>query len=320
MRYGIDIGHNINNDTGALSLRYEDELNMEVGLKVIDKLIQLGNEVVYCTPSEAESLIDSLSKRVSTANANKVDIYVSIHSNAGGGRGTEVFAANEMGRKVALSVVKEIAALGYSNRGVKNGSWLYVIKNTVAPAILIECAFVDSQEDMERFNGELMANAIVKGLTGNLLDKSSLTITHKEQKQQTQIVTEPYDNEVLYLQQLLNRLKIKDYSGEELIEDGVKGPRTVSAVKNFQSLIGLVVDGIAGSYTRNALNSILEKPYLNMGSGKEVPVKYIQWRTGAYIDGIFGPVTKEAVMNFQEQRELHIDGKVGDEIWKILME
>jgi N-acetylmuramoyl-L-alanine amidase len=33
------------------------------------------------------------------------------------------------------------------------------------PAILIEACFIDSQKDMNLYNAEAMANAIVKGLT-----------------------------------------------------------------------------------------------------------------------------------------------------------
>jgi len=37
-------------------------------------------------------------------------------------------------------------------------------------AILVECGFIDSAEDMQRFNAEKMANAIVKGLTGSIVN------------------------------------------------------------------------------------------------------------------------------------------------------
>ena len=166
MKFGIDIGHNVRADTGASGIRQEDELNREVGTRVIDKLRKLGHTVIVCTPSNATSLGDSLYKRVKTANDNKVDLFVSIHFNAGGGKGSEIFAVSEAGKAVARRVLNEIVSLGFVNRGVKDGGWLYVIRNTIAPAILIECAFVDSREDMNRYNAEAMATAIVKGLTG----------------------------------------------------------------------------------------------------------------------------------------------------------
>ena len=55
--------------------------------------------------------------------------------------------------------------MGYRNRGIKAAN-LYVINHTKMPAMLIECYFIDSENDMVRYNAEDIANAIVKGLVG----------------------------------------------------------------------------------------------------------------------------------------------------------
>ena len=172
MKYGIDIGHNCPPaDVGYVGIRNEDELNKEVGVSFMEKLKVLKHDVVYCTPRSDSSLSNSLYIRTNKANEEKVDCYVSIHFNGGGGhgRGTEVFAISKESKEIAKRVVYEIAKLGYVNRGVKDGSFLYVLKNTKMPAILVECGFVDSKEDMENFNAENIANAIVQGLTGSIV-------------------------------------------------------------------------------------------------------------------------------------------------------
>jgi N-acetylmuramoyl-L-alanine amidase len=167
MVIGIDLGHTLRGfNTGAEGIRKETDLNREVGFKVIEKLQKLGHEVINCTLDEAASNSESLAYRVRTANENNVDVFFSIHFNAGGGKGTECFAISSTGKEYAQKIVNEIAALGYVNRGVKDGSGLYVVKNTNAPACLIECCFVDSEEDMNRYNAETLAIAIVKGITG----------------------------------------------------------------------------------------------------------------------------------------------------------
>ena len=56
--------------------------------------------------------------------------------------------------------------MGFVDRGIKNSN-LYVIKNTIMPAILVECCFCDSQEDMNLYSqvtADKMAEAIVNGL------------------------------------------------------------------------------------------------------------------------------------------------------------
>ncbi|MBW9159330.1 N-acetylmuramoyl-L-alanine amidase [Clostridium tagluense] len=166
MIYGIDFGHNNPFDTGAVGYKTEDKLNTEVGIFVVKKLKSLGHTVIDCTGRNGKNLIDSLAEKCKIANTNNVDVFVSIHFNAGGGHGTEVFAISSAGKHLAESIVNKIAALGYTNRGVKIGSNLYVLKHTKMPAVLVECAFVDSKEDMDRYDAEAISEAIVKGLNG----------------------------------------------------------------------------------------------------------------------------------------------------------
>lgn len=157
-------------DTGARGIRFEDNLTLDVGNKVISKLKAFGHEVIECKPEKASTVRDSLSKRCAKANVTKLDVYVSIHFNAFNQRanGTEIYAVSEAGRKITKPVLDEIVKLGFFNRGIKSGSHLFVLRNTDMPSILIEGCFIDSQKDMNLFNPEAMANAIVKGLTGQL--------------------------------------------------------------------------------------------------------------------------------------------------------
>jgi N-acetylmuramoyl-L-alanine amidase len=168
MKFGIDCGHNCPPDTGCNGVRLEDNLTHEVGALVKQKLLALGHEVVNCNPSSAESVTHSLRQRVNTANNANVDLYVSIHFDCfnSDAHGTGTFAISSTGKKYAQQVVDEIAAkFGFVNRGVKDASHLYVVKNTMAPALLIECCFCDSARDMQKYDAEKMAAAIVRGLT-----------------------------------------------------------------------------------------------------------------------------------------------------------
>jgi len=168
MKFAIDYGHNCPPDTGCPGVKLEDNLTKLVGQKVIAKLKALNYAVVDTHPGSAATITESLAKRCKSANDAQVDRYVSIHFNCfdGTAHGTEVFAISEAGRAMATPVLTEICQLGFFNRGVKDGSHLYVLRNTSMPAILIECCFCDSVRNMKVFDSELMANALVKGLTG----------------------------------------------------------------------------------------------------------------------------------------------------------
>lgn len=173
MKFGIDIGHNCPPDTGALGVKKEDDLTKAVGTLLIQKLTAAGHTVVNCTPTKASGVNDSLLQRANKANANNVNIFVSIHFNAFNRKvsGTEVFAISNSSKGIAQSVLKEIVKLGFNNRGVKNTP-LSVLKNTQMPAILIECCFCDSPTDMDIFDAEKMAEAIKVGLIGESKDET----------------------------------------------------------------------------------------------------------------------------------------------------
>ncbi|MCA1992266.1 MAG: N-acetylmuramoyl-L-alanine amidase [Coleofasciculus sp. S288] len=169
MKFGIDIGHNCSPDTGAVGVsgKREDDLTKAVGTLLMKKLAAAGHSVINCTPTTAATVGESLRKRVNKANANSVDIFVSIHFNAFNGQanGTEVFAISNTSKAIARTVLNEIVKLGVKNKGVKSTPF-FVIKNTQMPAILVECCFCDSKVDMDRFDAEKMAEAIKDGLIG----------------------------------------------------------------------------------------------------------------------------------------------------------
>lgn len=167
---GIDIGHNLRCDVGAVGIRREDELNLSVGRALICKFKRVGIKVVECLPSSANSHRDSLSKRCRAANYGKVDVFISIHHNAcPGGYGSECLCIkggqqNALSERLSKVILEEVCKLGFRNRGVNDRRNLYVINNTTMPAIIVECAFVDSARDMNGYDSEKMADAIFRGV------------------------------------------------------------------------------------------------------------------------------------------------------------
>lgn len=63
-------------------------------------------------------------------------------------------------------------------------------------------------------------------------------------------------NNVIYIQQLLNRIRSIYPTIAQLTADGIFGSLTQSAVRTFQSLQGLSVDGVVGRVTWNTLNNV----------------------------------------------------------------
>ena len=101
------------------------------------------------------------------AKTKYIKLYVEIHINAGGGTGPEVlvFGKSEVSNQCATKVCNELSStLNLPDRGVKTRN-LIVLNRTVMPAILVECLFADS-DDANKYNHEVIARAIVKGLVG----------------------------------------------------------------------------------------------------------------------------------------------------------
>ena len=184
MRINVHAGHNPDGKTacGAIGLIKESTEARAVKNKVIEMLKSLGHTVYDCTVDNGTSKNDVLQKIVEKCNAHEVDLDVSIHFNAGANKilnkvttGTEVFvySSTSKAKTYAQQVVNAISALGFKNRGVKTSSTLYVLRKTTNPAMLIECCFVDDPDDVELFNVDKMAQAIVKGITGTIVPISS---------------------------------------------------------------------------------------------------------------------------------------------------
>ncbi|HEY9801366.1 MAG TPA: N-acetylmuramoyl-L-alanine amidase [Leptolyngbyaceae cyanobacterium] len=312
MRYGIDIGHNCPPDTGARGIKVEDNLTLDVGNRVMSKLKALGHEVISCKPDRASSVKDSLSQRCNRANASKVEVFVSIHFNAFNGQanGTEVFATSDNGRRIAQPVLDEIVKLGFFNRGVKSGSHLFVLRNTDMPAILVECCFIDSSKDMNLFDAEATANAIVKGLTGKIPSAAVRSVADEEQNT---------DTSILRLQKSLNRLKITDRNNKALVENAQLNSETKFAIEKFQGIVGLEKTGILNEATWNAVNLILSKRIIRPNHAGGPVVRYLQFRVGVEVDGIYGAQTEAAIKRFQRQNGLLADGIIGPRSWEKLI-
>ncbi len=166
MRIGIDRGHNCPPDTGADGIKFEDNIVKELGDLITVGLKQAGHEVIDCCPGKAPTVGLSLHRRCAIANNADCDLYISLHCNAFNTKayGTEVFAISSTGRKYAQLVLNNLVKLGFANRGVKDGSKLYVVKNTNMPAILVEFFFIDSERDCklaDKLGLETIANTVV---------------------------------------------------------------------------------------------------------------------------------------------------------------
>ena len=171
MKICVRRGHGLATDYGATGILDESKETRKVQDVVIKYLQLAGQNVLKARIDYPSSVNQSLAYRVNQSDNWGADVYVEIHLNCGGGHGTETFCVgNGRGREIAQRIVNNIASLGYTNRGVKDGSRLYAVRRPQASSVLVECCFVDSQEDANRWNVESIGKAIAEGILGHSIN------------------------------------------------------------------------------------------------------------------------------------------------------
>lgn len=187
MRIGVNCGHTVSGTIGSGAVGYinESDETREVGNRLINILVRQGHQVFDCTNDRAGSVSENLSAICAIANAQPLDLFVSIHFNSGGGKGCEVYTYGGKKHDEAVRVCDSLHELGFVDRGIKDGSHLYVIRHTDTKAMLIEVCFVDTKTDTGLYNSigpARIAQAIADAITGEVKEESEeLTMTQYEE-------------------------------------------------------------------------------------------------------------------------------------------
>lgn len=305
-KIAIYAGHG-GRDSGAVGQNGELEKNytLKIAQAAIRTLEAAGHTAITNRTSDADRDITADAAR---ANAENVDCVAEIHlnSNAGTpGTGTEVYysASSERGRGIAMNILGRIAALGYGSRGVKTKlnsagkDYFGIIRQTAAPAVLVEVCFINSPEDMARLDTEAAGRAVAEGITaifGGAAAAEESTAAPLPAGETSQ-ADERRRAKTAELQHKLNVCY-----GAGLAEDGIWGPKTATAC-----------------------NSRLLKYKTPMM--RTTYVMFIQQLLGAAgfgtdVDGAYGPKTKAQVTAYQRSVGLSADGIVGKNTCKALIE
>lgn len=173
-------GHNFK-FTGAVGI-VEEVHEVRAIMKDLSLLLSADNDFAFkdATPNTTNTLNEDLSFGVNLANYSKASLFFSLHLNSTNeevieeGVGSEVLiyskSKNEVSGLCGDAICKELAALGFKNRGLKTNASidnLYEIRETIMPAMIIEAFFVNSKEDVKLYKAlgsKATATAIYKGI------------------------------------------------------------------------------------------------------------------------------------------------------------
>lgn len=192
-KYLIDAGHGGMQDgvyttAPAKMFTFHDGYTIYEGVvnrKIADKLhkLLLINKIDFALVYD-EVKDTSLALRVEIANKlyakDKRCMYLSIHSNAGGGSGIEVYTSKGQTKSDLLAphfinAYKE-AFKGYKLRADNSDgdedkeADFYVVHKTNCPAVLVESFFFDNRMEAEFLNSEIGQDAIAECLLQAILN------------------------------------------------------------------------------------------------------------------------------------------------------
>jgi len=178
----LGVGHG-GADSGAVGYVREETINLKMALACRD---YLESEYVGVTVkmSRTKDENDPLTEEIRECNKfitkKSEGVAVDIHNNAGGGDGFEAYysVSGGTGKTLAKNIEKEIKKVGQNSRGCKtrankSGSDYYgFIRQTIAPAVITECVFVDNKKDAAQADTDKeckeFGEAIAKGIAATL--------------------------------------------------------------------------------------------------------------------------------------------------------
>ena len=186
----LGIGHG-GSDPGAVANGLkEKDMNLSISLACQAELARHGVSVLT---SRVKDENDDLTERIMECNKFVPDLALDIHNNAGGGDGAEVFHhyGGGTGKTLAENILAEVVKIGQNSRGAKikkNSSgkdYFGFIRQTVCPAVIVECAFLDNKTDVQIIDTEAERKAMGVAIAKGIL--KTLGVAYKEEPKDDKI-------------------------------------------------------------------------------------------------------------------------------------
>lgn len=167
----LDPGHG-GRDPGAIGLGgiYEKSLTPPIANRVADRLRNAGANV---TITREGDYYVSLEQRAAISNSHNTDAFISLHFNAYpilSAQGISTFYYSRPGQQLAKSVQASLYSnVTLYNCGVKREDY-HVLRNTAAPAILIELGFITNPHDLNIIQTVDYEQQVAEAITSGLID------------------------------------------------------------------------------------------------------------------------------------------------------
>lgn len=290
--YCIRGGHNFQS-VGASALIDETIEDRKVKDATIKYLKIAGEKTTDATPGNCDQNTDLKFGTDTANNAKAdlfVPIHFNkAYNSYNGAIGCEIWLnpKNPIAVATGTRIINNLAALGFKSRGLKDGvnvQHLHDIRASNMPTILIETCFVEATEDVRIYKEvgyDRVGKAIAEGILGHAINEP--VAVKPVVPKVIPVPATRVNNSIAQLQAELNRqgakLLVDGFYGPKTLaacpiikvgaqgnitkwlqkrlalklQDGIFGNGTLAAVKNYQTALGLVSDGVVGQGTWAAL-------------------------------------------------------------------
>ncbi len=169
----LDPGHGGSDPGAVYNGRQEKDDTLAIALAVGKYLEEYGFPVIY---SRTEDVYESPYRKAEKGNASGADIFISIHRNSSPipnqYSGVESLVYNEWlpAGTIATNINRQLEKVGYKNLGVNPRPNLVVLRDSNAPAVLVEVGFLNNDSDNALLDSQFdaTARAIADGIAGTL--------------------------------------------------------------------------------------------------------------------------------------------------------
>lgn len=168
----LDYGHGGKDPGAVYKGRKEADDVLRLGQAVAKKLRLVG---INIKETRTTDTFLSLEERSKYERKIRPHYFISFHRNAfkpEHASGVETFVYlnnNEQSGNVAAEIQNRLVGIGFKNRGVKKANF-HVLRETYAPAVLLEVGFIDNSGDNKIFDSrfddivEAIAEGIIDGI------------------------------------------------------------------------------------------------------------------------------------------------------------
>ena len=176
----VDAGHGGGAPGAVSGSQYEKNITLAIVQQIKALFDDADDKEIGVYYTRMDDSNPSLSERVSLANQLEADLFVSVHINSLKGNtqveGVEVLY-DELAPDTAfdtkdfaqICLDEEVAALGAKKRSLIDGNKIYIIRNSNAPAALVEVGFMNNPTELSRLTDPSYQRKAAQGIYNALL-------------------------------------------------------------------------------------------------------------------------------------------------------